>query len=196
MVTFADPAVEEICLVNWDTDGNGILMKSEAEVVKSLGSVYRGNAEITSFDELNFFTSVKTMNDGLFAGCSALLSIGLDNVVTLSRTANTGTFDGCTSLKRVVLPKITTLLWSFMNCTSLTFADLGEDCTSIGWRTFQNCPMETLICRAVNPPTMGDTTLKSTCIIYVPDESVDAYKAASGWSGRAAYIKQLSEYTE
>lgn len=195
-VKFADSAVEAICVANWDTNGSGYMSKNECAAVTSVGAAFRGNTEITSFDELNFFTSVKTMNDGLFAGCTALSSIGLDNIVTLSRSANTGTFDGCTSLKRVVLPKIATLMWSFMNCTLLTFADLGEDCTSIGWRTFQNCPMETLICRAVNPPTMGDTTLKSTCIIYVPDESVDAYKEASGWSGRAAYIKPLSEYTE
>lgn len=46
------------------------------------------------------------------------------------------------------------------------------------------------------PPTIASNTisgLKSTCIIYVPDASVNAYKAAQYWDLRANYIKGISE---
>ena len=64
--------------------------------------------------------------------------------------------------------------------------------TSIGFYAFVNDPVEVLICRAVTPPVLEtghnnyrlglyDTNLsKSGGGIYVPDESVEAYKQA--WS--------------
>lgn len=54
-----------------------------------------------------------------------------------------------------------------------------------------------VIIRAVTPPTVDSTIKNNTnklIAIYVPDESVDAYKTASNWTGLAAKIKQLSEY--
>lgn len=42
------------------------------------------------------------------------------------------------------------------------------------------------------PPTIASSTiygLKATCVIYVPADSVDAYKAATYWSDRAQYIQ-------
>lgn len=47
------------------------------------------------------------------------------------------------------------------------------------------------------PPTMlGDNTTGTTVIrIYVPDESVNAYKTAQYWSDLASKIHPLSEYT-
>lgn len=40
-------------------------------------------------------------------------------------------------------------------------------------------------------PILG---MPSTCKIYVPDSSVDAYKTASGWSLLSAYIRPMSEF--
>ena len=196
-VPFADSAVLAICVANWDTNGSGYMSKNECAAVTDVGYKFQGKTEITSFDEMNYFTKVTKLANNQFNGCSSLVSIGLDNITSITRTSGSATFGGCVSLLKVSLPSIVTLDgWAFQDCSSLRLADIGPNCTSIGWRIFQNCPMETLVCRAVIPPSMGDNTLKSTCNIYVPDESVDAYKAASGWSGRASYIKPLSEYTE
>ena len=53
-----------------------------------------------------------------------------------------------------------------------------------------------VICRAVTPPSLGSNGyLSMLTAVYVPDESVSAYKAASVWSGIAAKIKPMSEYT-
>lgn len=45
-------------------------------------------------------------------------------------------------------------------------------------------------------PSINSGTLYNVpadCIIYVDDSRVDAYKTASGWTARAAYIKPISE---
>lgn len=194
VIVFADPVVEAIVLSNFGNKDDEFTQR-EADAVTSLSTLFRDNTEMTSFDELNYFHNVTVLKDGVFSGCTSLESIGLDNITDISRTSNTGVFNGCTALKRAMMPKVVNLAWSFMGCTSLAFAEIGENCTTIAWRTFQNCPMTTLICRAVTPPSMADTSLKNTCNIYVPDEAVEAYKAANGWSGRAAYIKGISEYT-
>ena len=53
-----------------------------------------------------------------------------------------------------------------------------------------------VICRAVTPPSLGSNNyLTKLTAVYVPDDSVSAYKAASVWSGLASKIKPLSEYT-
>ena len=54
-----------------------------------------------------------------------------------------------------------------------------------------------IIIRAVTPPSQIDSykaQLKPTAI-YVPDESVNAYKTHSYWSYYASKFKPLSEYT-
>lgn len=55
-----------------------------------------------------------------------------------------------------------------------------------------------IICRAIVPPTLN-TSLGYNGIpkaIYVPDISVNAYKAADVWKNYSQYIKPLSEYVE
>ena len=95
---------------------------------------------------------------------------------------------------------------TFSGCTYLKTVDIGTGVVSIGYNAFANNPIEKLICRAVNPPTLGngrnanklgiqDTNLLG---IYVPDESVDEYKTAwASWiigTYTADYfIKPLSE---
>ena len=57
--------------------------------------------------------------------------------------------------------------------------------TSIGKYAFAYCSgLTSITINAVTPPTIGTNVFVSTndCPIYVPEESVNAYKAASGWS--------------
>ena len=59
-----------------------------------------------------------------------------------------------------------------------------------------------LRCLGVNPPTITTTTFGANNKwltdgkIYVPDESVDVYKAATNWKAHASKIYPLSEYVE
>ncbi|MBR4365713.1 MAG: serine/threonine protein kinase, partial [Bacteroidaceae bacterium] len=58
VIDFADPAVEALCVANWDTNHDGELSFNEAAAVTDLGEVFKGNTEITSFDELQYFTGL------------------------------------------------------------------------------------------------------------------------------------------
>ncbi|MGN0007421.1 MAG: hypothetical protein ACI35T_04930, partial [Alistipes sp.] len=61
--------------------------------------------------------------------------------------------------------------------------------TSIGKQTFFKCSSLTSIyCRPTTPPSLGNNALISTATIYVPTESVNTYKTASGWSKYASKI--------
>lgn len=86
----------------------------------------------------------------------------------------------------------------FAYCYNIRRIDIGTGATSFGDFFIQGAPLETLICRASTPPTIVATTFNvaqgyTNFQVYVPDESVDAYKAANVWSGYAARIHPLSE---
>ena len=61
-----------------------------------------------------------------------------------------------------------------------------------------------VIVKAVTPPTVSETTLSEfeedetyfVCQFYVPLASIEAYKAATGWSSKAAYIRPYVETVE
>lgn len=83
--------------------------------------------------------------------------------------------------------------------------DLPSTITEIGDNSMCQCTqLETVICRATTVPTMGSTSgtygifggskiAAGTGYIYVPDDLVEDYKAATNWSTYAAQIKGLSE---
>lgn len=59
---------------------------------------------------------------------------------------------------------------------------------------FSQGPTNTLTVEATVPPTLGSGALdymKTAPTIYVPSASVDAYKAASGWSTYASNIQAI-----
>ena len=84
-----------------------------------------------------------------------------------------------------------------MNCTSLQVADLGTGLTSIGDDTFYGCTsLASIICRAYNPPTLQINAFRNipaTAKFYVPNDRVDAYKAATGWIAFASRIFSIND---
>ena len=101
----------------------------------------------------------------------------------------------------VVLPNsVTTIDYGF--CTyanSLTYVELGENVTSIGGAFLYNSGVhKVLIVKSVIPPVVTEANYflvnSGTTAIFVPDDSVEAYKSADVWSGFAGRIKPLSDY--
>ena len=86
---------------------------------------------------------------------------------------------------------------AFYQCTSLQIADLGTGLTSIGTDTFYGCTsLASIICRAYNPPTLQANAFRNipaSTKFYVPNDRVDAYKAATGWNAFASRIFSIND---
>ena len=144
LIAFADDAVKQICVDNWDVNGDGSLSYEEAAAVTDLGELFKGNAEITSFDELQYFTGLNTIPAYAFSDDSALKSIVLPkSVVKVQARA----FYNCTSLENVVLPDSMEMLntLAFQNCSklpSITLPKKGR--LTMGYGALGNAALATL----------------------------------------------------
>ena len=82
--------------------------------------------------------------------------------------------------------------YMFYNCgfTSIT---IPSGVTSIGNYAFANSSLRNITCLSTTPPTLGERVFQDTNInaIYVPSASVNAYKAAEGWSDYANRIQAI-----
>ena len=137
-----------------------------------------------SFNGCTNLTRLNSMSDGLFNFPSSVTTI--ENCV----------FQGCSSLTTINIPNSVTEIKSsaFNNCTGLTNINIPSGVTSIGQDAFYNCrSLSNITVNAVTPPSLGRNALSYTndCPIYVPAESVEAYKTATGWSTYASRITSL-----
>ena len=150
--------------------------------VTSIGfSAFDGCSSLTSITLPNSITSIGYY---AFDGCSSLTSITIPNSVT---SIGMNAFSGCSSLTSITLPNSVTSIGesAFYSCTSLTSVTLPNSVTSIGSSAFYNCSSLTSItCLATTPPTCISNSFHGvprTIPLYVPAESIEAYKAANTW---------------
>jgi len=68
-IVFADAKVKAICVANWDTNYDGELSVKEAAAVTAIGTLFKDNDAISSFDELKYFTGIKELGDMAFSNC-------------------------------------------------------------------------------------------------------------------------------
>lgn len=109
-----------------------------------------------------------------------------------------GAFQYCTALQRVSIPSVTFVgTQAFYGCSSLSIVEL-RDVITLRTECFAACTaLQSIIIQRNTPPTIENKVFNntnSTFVIYVPDEAVSTYKAASGWSSYASRIKGISEY--
>ena len=137
-IYFADANVKALCVENWDTDGDGELSKDEAAAVTDLGEVFKGNEDITSFDELRFFINLESINNEAFKSCRGLTSVLLPNSIT---SIGDDAFFGCSGLTALTIPNnVSSIgLWTFYNCSSLESLTIPNSVKSIGASAFKNC---------------------------------------------------------
>ena len=77
------------------------LSEAEAAAVTNLGTVFENNINITSFNELSYFTGLTSIEENAFCGCSNLTSLVIPNSVN-----NIGEeiIKGCTNLTSLTIP--------------------------------------------------------------------------------------------
>lgn len=141
----------------------------------------------------------------MFLDCKSLTKAPALPATTLTSYCYTSMFSGCKALTTAPELPATTLSTQcytnmFQNCTKLQktgrIAASGSISSTAG-NMFQGCTsLKEMTWTATTPPTINAniwTNCPTDMIIYVPDASVDAYKAASVWTSRASYIKPISE---
>lgn len=72
-IPFVDDEVKSICADTWG-DGIGTTYM-QAAAVTTIGTIFKDNTEITSFDEFKYFTGVTTLESQALRGLSNLVSI-------------------------------------------------------------------------------------------------------------------------
>ena len=74
---------------------------------------------------------------------------------------------------------------AFADCDNLKSVVIGNGLTTIGECAFESCyNLKSVTCYAVNPPSCGSQSFVYGTKIYVPANSVNAYKAAEGWKSQ------------
>ena len=132
---------------------------------------------------------ITTIPHWAFAMFEHLTSVSLPSTLT---TIGKAAFEEC-AFTTINLPEGLETIGDYaFQMTPLTSVTIPSTVTSIGEVAFQaNDALTYVICLAATPPTMGDNVFQACSNltgIFVPAASVDAYKAADGWSAYAAKI--------
>ena len=135
---------------------------------------------------------VASINTGVFQDCSGLTSVTIpDSVKTIGNWA----FYECEKLTGVTIPNSVTNIgnFAFCYCYGLTSIIIPDSVTNIGIQTFTGCfNLRTMTVEATTPPTLDSYAISTaTTAIYVPADSLDAYKTADGWKDYADKIQAI-----
>ena len=134
--------------------------------------------------------SVTFIDDGAFDDCLSLSSVHIGHGLT---EISTGVFN-TTGLTEVFIPDNITSIGqaSFKYIETLEKVTIGKNVSKILSVAFGDCnKLKDVYCKALNPPICSSDTFQNInpgFMIYVPVESVDAYKSATNWSAYADYI--------
>lgn len=148
----------------------------------------------TSLVDFSLPMSVVTINDNAFRGCIQLNKIMLPNNLT-----NLGSyaFSGCKNFPSINIPQYITIIPTgcFYDCDGMTDIYLPENVRLIQSKAFGECGgLVNFTCYATEPPAIYSDTfsgMNENLKIYVPSESVNAYKTA--WSTYANNIVAIGE---
>ena len=158
------------------------------------GATKIGSYAFYGYDLLTSVTipySVTSIGSYAFRNCTSLTSVTIpDSVKSIGSEA----FRYCTSLTSITIPDSVTSIGddAFYNCNSLTSVTIGNSVTKIGEEAFSGCnSLKEVYCKPTTPPRGGSWMFDDNAsgrTIYVPSNSVSAYKSASGWSDYKNYI--------
>lgn len=171
----------------------------------------------SSLSTVSIPQGVTEIDSGTFEECTNLVSVSIPNGVTVIGPA---AFQKCTHLASVFIPGTVESIMevAFNDCTSLSEVTLENGVASIGEYAFQRCGLKSVVlpesvtsidrgafgyCTEMTSitslpsiPPSGVTSMffaDDLALIYVPSESVEAYKAAEGWKDYADRIRAIGE---
>lgn len=128
---------------------------------------------------------------------SGIVKIDIPNSV---KTIGSAAFYGCRNLNSIILPEGLEKIEDGLinNCTSLVAFTIPSNVKYIGDFTFQGSEnLCTITSLPKNPPQLGGCAFYAFHVdkvtLYVPSESVDAYKNAEGWNDFGAILPLESD---
>ena len=173
-IVFEDEVMKELCVKAFDTNGNGELSYTEAAAVTDLSKMTLTKKTFKTFNEFQYFTSVKTVPSSYFSTIGLREIIFPKSITTIGSSA----FKGCVNLTAVVMNEGVKTIYSeaFSGCKKLTSIYLPESVTSIGSSAFSGCSSLTSINIPESVTAISDYTFygcSSLTSISIP-ESVNS----------------------
>ena len=202
---------------NWFQNNQEIRTFRELKKFKGLTSahdyVFRGSSiEVIEFSE------GQSLRGGAFFDCLNLREIVLPpDMTNLNWLNNNPALERCdlpetleaigadvfssSQMESIIIPEKVSSIGggAFRYCNKLKKLVVKTNLiTTFGGNFLADCPIiEDFVIYTETPPALGWGSLDRTnsiMKIYVPDSSVDVYKAANGWKNRANYIYPISSY--
>ena len=141
--------------------------------------------ECTGLTSINIPVSIDCIESQAFAHCSSATSVNTGNGV---KSIGDYAFQQCTSMTSLTIGNSVTSIgkYAFYKCYGLTSITIPKSVKSIGSYAFKDCTgLTSITCKSINPPSLGMgifNGVDNTIPLFVPDQSVEAYKAADGWN--------------
>lgn len=158
------------------------------EGVESIGDNAFDNSGLQTIELPN---SVVTIGEYSFNKCSSLQSAILPNKIKVTGKAM---FSNCSNLRSITIPDSVETISTFFACGCINIETITIPCNikAIGDNAFAECSnLQKIFCNPIVAPTIEYFTfhnVNNNLEIYVPTESVDDYKIATGWSDYADCI--------
>ena len=165
--------------------------------VKSIGGrAFQGCSNLKSAIICNTIqesdSSTTSIGGSAFSDCSSLESVVIGGAVAI---IGGRAFSDCSSLESVTIYNGVKTIQAnaFCRCKKIKSITIPESVTSIEKEAFYFCDsLANVYCKPVTPPTLGSSAFSFNASgrkIYVPRNSVNAYKAANYWSNYPSSIE-------
>lgn len=179
------------------------------EIPNSVTTIENGVfSECKNLPSIVIPNSVTTVGTNVFSLCSKLYDIyyegDIESYLSINGYKNLNAFTSYRNLyinnelvENITIPNSISSLegYAFYGCSSLAEVTMHDEITSIGASAFEKCTgLISVTVPAATPPTAG-IGIFNYCsalqTIYVPSESVEAYKSATNWSDYASKIQAI-----
>lgn len=174
--------------------------EKELSVTAVRSSAFSENTYLTS---VTLPESVTSIGDYAFDSCEGIKKVTMPGVKTIGHWA----FRNCYELETLDFSdKLESIgNYCFDKILKITSITLPETTTNLGGYVFEGNPqITTVTCKAVTPPavkrgyldgeeiyTIFDDNDYGDRVLFVPEESINAYKSALGWHHFGANIKAI-----